>query len=270
MSCLDPEIFKNPSQVENFVCASGMGVPFKPVLDSCGHTYCWDCYRKILFSENSTCPFSRRALNQDLKTIRKNHTLSFLDEEEIKCSNYEKGCEWNAKLKNLETHLYEECSFASLPCTYFGCNQFIFTREELQNHRKACMLRPIECRFCKETYQKRREKHHCEKECLELPRFCHSCQDYIAQFDKNDHSKNCPSRKRQCPYAELNCAFEGNLKQIKDHLKDPVSVIDHLSKQTKMILSLSKEIAELKTKLSKFEEKKPDEVANTEIGDLFG
>lgn len=269
MSCLDPEIFKNQSRVEGFVCVSGMGVPFIPVIDLCGHTYCRDCYRRFLFSGSGACPLTRLQLNSDMKTVNKNYALSFLDEEELKCPHFEAGCQWNGKVKDLEAHLVDECPHAMLFCPYLGCSESSLTREEYQSHLDVCLYKPIECRFCKETYTKMKERSHYDHHCKEKPIFCGHCNDLIANFDKNHHPTNCPSIKRKCPYIGISCRFEGNLKQMKNHLTDPISMMDHLSKQTKMILKLGQQIKDLQKKQCSCSEKKSDETDDTSLQGLF-
>lgn len=245
MSCLDPEIFKNPSKVEEFMCISGMGVPFDPVLDVCGHTYCKNCYKRFLALGDSRCPLTRQGLNRSFQSVIKNSALSFLDEEEIKCPHHEKGCEWNGKVKELGSHFTERCEYARLTCPLGECLEYDMSREDYQTHLTSCNHAQVCCKFCKNDYQKSKMRYHYEQECKEKPEYCNDCKDYIGQFKQTDHAKNCPSKQHKCPYSVYNCDFVGNLKQIEEHLTNTLAMMHHISKQGEMIRALQCQLNKL-------------------------
>jgi hypothetical protein len=67
----------------------------------------------------------------------------------------------------------------------------------------------------------------------------------------------------------LGCKFKGKIKEMENHLKDPVSLLDHLTRQSQVIRDMKNELTILHQRQCNCSEKISEEVEECPMSGLF-
>ena len=115
-----------------------------------------------------------------------------------------KGCQWNATLSEVETHL-DVCQEFLVKCNY-DCG-VILKRCELNNHcSNECLNREVSCEHCLNKIVYRDLNRHYE-ECLEFPLLCpNSCGANLRRKQTYSHIEtDCPNTIVKCLHDRFGC-----------------------------------------------------------------
>ena len=113
------------------------------------------------------------------------------------CSFKEAGCEWVGELGEIPDHLNDDTksdSYKSSDCPFLQLN----------------------CKYCKEKFQRQDVFRHELNECLKPPYKCDICIEFESTFEEvtTKHVNVCPCGLVLCPN---NCGISLQRKNIKDH-----------------------------------------------------
>ena len=174
-------------QLEDYLkeleCPICQSIVSEPLLTSCGHLFCKECYNKlgsgrrrmgagIRMLNNATCPVCRQGPNimQDKFTDRRVKNLK------VRCINHREGCKWMGSLGDEGQHRmkHDGCDYEKCLCpqrcgvTFFRMNQ--------QTHSVSCLMRPHKCEYCGEEgpYQRITGEHleTCRRYPVQCPNGC--------------------------------------------------------------------------------------------------
>ena len=147
---IDPDyLTKKNSEMEDYICPLCKGLLLNPVIDSCSHTFCKDCFEKY-YNIKKQCPITKKKLSiNDLTHV--DVISKSIGKKEMKCKNYNKGCNWIGKVSDIDFHLKNECLKSLIKCTFKNCNKMIM-REELENHIQNCEFREEKCNDCQKMF----------------------------------------------------------------------------------------------------------------------
>ena len=81
------------------------------VTDCCQQMFCRQCITRWL-SDHNSCPNDRKILKTSLLMSAPKAVKNLLNNMDVKCANYEKGCQAVIKMEQLDKHL-QECQHNS-------------------------------------------------------------------------------------------------------------------------------------------------------------
>lgn len=211
--------FKEDAQcfLQDYICYFCKGVIYQAVLDSCGDVFCEDCILNHL-NYNNECPITNQKIDNSL--LRKNFFAinSHIVNKEIYCKNRSKGCGWEGMLKDLSSHIDQDCPKVVLQCQNKDCpSQFL--RDEKKEHMETCPFRNIECEYCTaEVVQKDYEDHLIV--CEFYPLLCfNNCNSTILRKDMQSHLNDvCENTIIECQFSQLGCEDRFLRKERKEHM----------------------------------------------------
>ena len=138
-------------EIECPICRS---IVSEPVLTSCGHLFCRECYNKLDrprgvrygVKRNAQCPVCKQehAAMADKFNDRKVKNLK------VRCINHREGCKWVGCLGDEGQHRMKQdgCAYEEIPCAH-GCSVTI-RRMNQQTHSVSCLMHPHKCEYCSE------------------------------------------------------------------------------------------------------------------------
>ena len=208
---LDLLLFTNKEKAKTFLCPLCQGILYEPILVSLNNIKicCKNCYKKYLENQQNYCPNEvydeKNESNQrqkELKIIKKN--LDLLD---MKCKNYEKGCNWFGKYSQFNGHI-SLCLKEEIHCFFNGCKA-TFLRENTEKHLKECKYRIMLCNKCGPYMLPPEGVRHCDicpKEEIQCPTRCGAI---FERCKLEEHLKyKCPFHVIKCPFEQLGCKEE--------------------------------------------------------------
>ena len=145
------------------------------------------------------------------------------------CPLATRGCQWNATLSEVETHLHV-CQEFLVKCDY-DCG-VILKRCELNNHcSNECLNREVSCEHCLNKIVYRDLNRHYE-ECLEFPLLCpNSCGANLRRKQTDSHIEtDCPNTIVKCRYDKFGCNEVIKRCEMEEHNK--TNEIKHLEMTT--------------------------------------
>lgn len=145
MACYNKKIFKDKYLTTSVLCSDCHNVARDPLNDLQGHIYGKNCIKKLI---NSDCKCA--VDGHDLRGSKLSYNESaivYISNLEVSCTNFEL-CSWTGKVKHLETHLKEQCSFELFNCPNAGCN-FSGFKDLLVEHDFKCESKKVVCVDCK-------------------------------------------------------------------------------------------------------------------------
>lgn len=143
-----------------FFFFSSAGIMLKPVTLRCGHSGFYDCYEKIVATQQQSgrtkglCAECRYQFGKDELSI---HVAmrKLANKLEVTCPN--KGCNWNGKFPDAENH-GNDCVKRVVSCLN-GC-AFRSERENIHVHLSSCTKGKVECPQCRKTVERAELSHH--------------------------------------------------------------------------------------------------------------
>ncbi len=151
---------------------------------------------------------------------------AILEKQLLMCANHDKGCEWQNTLKEYFTHLNNDCQKQVIKCPFDDC-AFETEREKMEEHKKNCDFRKVECSYCHDYFIFSALDFHlteCQKFILDCPL---GCEEKIAREDVDRHIKDfCMNSIVKCPLYEFGCEKEIIRREVNDHVRESQS--EHL------------------------------------------
>ena len=162
----------------------------------------------------------------------------------IYCTNKQKGCEWQGKLNDINSHLgnSDGCQFEEVKCSN-ECGKMI-QRQYLTNHVETeCPRRKVNCQYCHDTGEHQFIEGQHKEECLKLPLPCpNKCEvGSVPREDREAHRKECPLEMIQCEYYSVGCEVRMARNDQEKHRKEKME--DHLMKITHKLADTNSKLA---------------------------
>ncbi|XP_078399854.1 E3 ubiquitin-protein ligase PDZRN3-B isoform X1 [Cetorhinus maximus] len=167
-----------------------------PLTTPCGHVFCAGCVLPWIV-QRGNCPVQCRRLGP--KEL--NHVLplkNLILKLEIRCDNYERGCQKVVRLQHLAEHM-EMCDFSPAKCRNKGCSETLNLRDMDAHMRESCEHRPVG--ICQKgcglvlLHREHRLGSHC---CLQaLKAHGRGLQSQLASLDRELKRQGVRSSKRE-------------------------------------------------------------------------
>jgi hypothetical protein len=141
----------------------------------------------------------------------------FIQVSETAYEEDEEGCSEHMSRLEIEKH-EAVCAFAFIACEHSSvCG--MFRRGSMEAHLAICPYKPVQCRYCETTMQRKALEAHFP-ECPDLPLTCRHCSLVIAQKRMKRHlDRECEGKMHECPYAAQGCeAGKMEAKALALHL----------------------------------------------------
>ena len=247
---IDPDyLTKKNSEMEDYICPLCKGLLLNPVIDSCSHTFCKDCFEKY-YNIKKQCPITKKKLSiNDLTHV--DVISKSIGKKEMKCKNYNKGCNWIGKVSDIDFHLKNECLKSLIKCTFKNCNKMIM-REELENHIQNCEFREEKCNDCQKMFPFKEIMEHfnlCTKKKIKCVQ---GCGAIIERGEMDSHIKNfCENSVVDCKFKEFGCMDK--FKKREMNVKMESGCYMHLNLIADYLLQMSKQLKENDEKLNRFQ-----------------
>ena len=134
----------------NFHCLICYNVLKEPVMcRNNQHYFCHDCITEHLRRNSHTCPTCADDLTVETLTVVPRIVQDYLDELNIRCDYYDRGCQELVQLQNLKQHV-AECGFTPVLCGNQQCGEIINKRDSAYHETELCQFRKVECHNCGE------------------------------------------------------------------------------------------------------------------------
>ena len=240
------------------VCAKPFREPQKT--QCCRQNFCESCLRRWAKKNGRRCCPHCRAEGRRF-THSLNHTLKEMVEElEVRCRHYKKGCEWAGQLRHLQRHLVSDsgCGFVEVECPNRCKRNWLqrlwpgdvitdIKRRDLPAHlRHECELRPYQCEHCHVdgTYKDITESHYdlCPEYPLQCPNRCGARE--IKRKNVKSHRSRCPQEPMKCHFEDVGCNSDLRRCNYDGHMT---------SKQQEHLLLVMKGYSEMKERLERVE-----------------
>ena len=125
------------------------------------------------------------------------------------------------ELRDLESHLKEECPYGITDCTY-GCGDNVQRRELPDHLQRHCLLRKVECEYCglEGAYEVIVDEHY--EQCPKVPVTCpNACSNFtLPRDDLTAHIETCPLESIYCQFEEIGCEVMVARKDMDNHMND--------------------------------------------------
>ena len=135
---------------QNFHCLVCYNVLKDPVV--CrrnGHCFCRGCITEHLRSNAHRCPTCADELTVETLAEVPRFVKNYLNELNIRCDHYDRGCRELVQLQNLQRHV-AECGFSPVVCQNQGCGETISKRDRTYHESELCQFRKLQCHNCGE------------------------------------------------------------------------------------------------------------------------
>ena len=235
---IDPELLidKTSLDIEEYFCPLCKGILNDPIIDKCSHTFCKKCF-ETFYNKYHKCPISKEILKDGIYTSVYLICKS-IGKRKIKCKNCNKGCLWIGKISEMKEHILNDCQKSLIKCPFQNCNIEII-REKMNEHKKICEYRTIECNDCHNNFPfKVLEEHNniCPNKKIPCPQ---NCGLNIERKDIDNHIKNsCDCTLISCSFKDLGCLDQYKKKDFNNKMQDDCS--KHLLLVTQKILDMEK------------------------------
>ena len=247
---IDPDyLIKKNSEMEDYICPLCKGLLLNPVIDSCSHTFCKDCFEKY-YNIKKQCPITKKKLSiNDLTHV--DVISKSIGKKEMKCKNCNKGCNWIGKVSDIDYHLKNECVKTLIKCTFKNCNKMIM-REELQNHIQNCEYREEKCNDCQKMFPFKEIMEHFNQCSKRKIKCVQGCGAIIERGEMDNHIKNfCENSVVDCKFKEFGCMDK--FKKREMNVKMESGCYMHLNLIADYLIQMSKQLKENNEKMNKFQ-----------------
>ena len=134
----------------NFHCLICCNVLKDPVMCRRNqHYFCRGCITEHLRRNSHTCPTCADELTIETLTDVPRIVTDYLDELNIRCDYYDRGCRELVQLQNLNRHV-AQCGFSPVVCGNQECGQTISKRDRTYHESELCQFRKLKCHNCGE------------------------------------------------------------------------------------------------------------------------
>ena len=134
----------------NFHCLICFNVLKEPVMCQRNqHYFCHGCITEHLRRNSHTCPTCADELSVETITEVPRIVQDYLDELNIRCDYYDRGCRELVQLQNLKRHV-AEYGFTPVTCGNQGCGETISKRDRTYHESELCQFRKLKCHNCGE------------------------------------------------------------------------------------------------------------------------
>lgn len=229
----------------NYLCKICNGVYNNPVLLSCGHIICKECYilnsKKCLICDEP---------NISIKSENLRFLTLYLSKKLCKCKN--ELCGKKFSIQNILPHL-KECPKELISCKYDCGNQIL--RENLKNHEKICLNRPSTCQFCsKNVMQFKYMENHLEKECDKNFIKCEFCEENILKKNMENHLNfNCAKTDKKCMFNIIGCEEKIPPDGNDEHLEE--FKLKHIELLARFLIDINNKTLNIYKKMNIIEKK---------------
>ena len=142
----EDERFQHPVG-RSFHCCICANVFKDPVMCSPNeHLFCRACITRHL-KNSQKCPTCREPLTVETLKQASRTVTNLLDELQIRCKFFERGCTQVVELANLESH-EADCGFAPAICSNEGCQLEVNKQNLLHHETTVCEQRIVKCHSC--------------------------------------------------------------------------------------------------------------------------
>ena len=139
-----------PVSLKELECPICQSIVSEPLQTSCGHLFCRECYNKLGGNYSTGWGVECPVCKQEHNTVRDNYNDRRVKNLQVRCTNYQYGCEWVGNLRDELQHRRtpHSCHFEEIPCPH-GCGKTI-QRMGQWYHFNDCPMRPHKCAYCGE------------------------------------------------------------------------------------------------------------------------
>ena len=248
---LSHQHLKNQIDEEVFSCNICLGVPFEPLFDPCGHSFCKSCLIQMTQNEDGIIICPGTGEKYFLNNLTTNPQMErYINKQACWCIHNHLGCQWEGQVKELRVHLETDCSEKEVNCPNEGCS--FFERRRIVNiHSAECEYRRVVCSLCSMLVALIEEKNHGDV----CPRFvisCLQCDVAIERGIVDVHIENeCPKTIIGCQFIKYGCNVRLEREFMRTHLLENNEMHMNLMVNTKLQLMVGKffemkEISEIK------------------------
>ena len=132
---------------QNFHCLICFNVLKEPVMCQRNHFFCHGCITEHLRRNSNTCPTCADELSVETLTEVPRIVKNYLDELNIRCDYYDRGCRELVQLQNLKQHV-AKCGFTPVTCGNQGCGETISKRDRIYHESELCQFKKLKCHKC--------------------------------------------------------------------------------------------------------------------------
>ena len=231
--------------LSNYLCKICNGIYNNPVLLSCGHIICKECYKL----NNKKCLICGEN-NISIKSENLPYITSYLSNKTCICKN--EGCNKKLMIKDILQHL-KECPKEIILCKYNCGNKII--RENIESHESICIYRPFQCKYCnKDVIQFKNLENHLDNECLLYYIKCKFCGDDVLKKNIDNHlNYECTKTDKKCMYNIIGCTEKIAPNANEEHLE--LYKIKHIELLAKYLLDINNKAQNLFKKINIIEKK---------------
>ena len=135
---------------QNFHCLICYNVLKDPVMCRRNeHYFCRGCITEHLRRNSHRCPTCADELSVETLQGVPRIVRNYLNELNIRCDHYDRGCRKLVRLQNLKRHV-AECGFTPVVCGNQGCGETISKRDRTYHESELCQFRKLKCHNCGE------------------------------------------------------------------------------------------------------------------------
>ena len=209
----------------NFLCLICFNVLKDPVLCPRNqHCFCRGCITKHL--ENSRkCPTCADELTEETLTVPSRMVRDYLDELNIRCVYYDRGCQEIVQLQHLDQH-EGECGYTPAVCSNQGCGATLNKRDRIHHESELCEYRKLKCHSCGEM----------TKTLADMEKRMARVETNQANVEKNIETKFTNLEKKVEKNMEKTVDIEGNLECVNNEVKGLKTALNEGFSQLKDVL----------------------------------
>ena len=231
--------------LSNYLCKVCNGIYNNPVLLSCGHIICKECYNL----NNKKCLICGEN-NISIKSENLPYITSYLSKKACNCKNV--GCNQKLNINNILSHL-KECPKELILCKYNCGNEIL--REKIESHESSCFCRPYKCKYCnKDIVQFKYLENHLDNECSLYFVKCEFCQEDILKKNIENHlNYQCSKTDKKCMFSIIGCTEKIAPNANDTHLE--LYKIRHIELLVQFLLDINNKSENLFKKINIIEKK---------------
>ena len=216
----EQSLFIDQNILKSFICPLCQGILDDATLEYCGcmKVYCKNCLKLYREMNKNKCPFTGNVCLKEPESFPLFNKI--LSNYEMKCHNFNKGCQWVGKYNNYKNHLKNECLKENVKCPNEKCN-LIILRENLEKHLNECLYKKIKFDLCHNYIEfNLLEKHlnECKKTKINCPQ---GCNMQIERSEMENHlSTSCQNKIINCPFEKLGCTDTFQKKYLEKRIEN--------------------------------------------------